>query len=148
MRIAFYRARYGSWMDYFVAFFTAGPYSHVEFVFSDGVWFSSSSRDGGVRYKQIKPGSHWVYLDLPVSGEEEVKLRAWCDGEVGCAYDWKEVFRFGFPWLTKDDSRWFCSEIVIAGLQQLDFLTQYKQEDFSPNAFFKLLIDSGFKVVV
>jgi hypothetical protein len=148
MKIAFYKARYGDWSDYVIALFTMGPYSHVEFVFSDGMWFSASGRDGGVRYKEIIPKPHWFYLDLPLAGEDEAKLRTWCDGEVGREYDWKEVTRFVLPWLGSDDSRWFCSEIVMAGLQQVGFLKKYKKEDYAPNALYRLLIDSGFKVVV
>jgi uncharacterized protein YycO len=149
MRIAFYKARYGDWTDYLVALFTMGRYSHCEYMFSDGMWFGSSPRDGGVRYKQIKPAeSHWVFLDLPVSGEEEVKLREWCDGEVGDEYDWKEVLRFVLPWLTKDKERWFCSEIVLAGLQQLGLFRKYHQEEVSPNFLYKILIDSGLKIVI
>jgi len=149
MKMAFYKARYGSWVDYVVAFLTWGPYSHVEFVFSDGMWFSSSGRDGGVRYKQIEPKElHWDYLDLPLSDKDEAKLREWCDGEVGREYDWKEVSRFVFGWLGSDDSRWFCSEIVLAGLQQVGFLKKYKKEDYSPNSLYKILVDSDFKIVV
>lgn len=149
MRIAFYRAKYGDWSDRLIALFTMGAYSHVEYVFSDGVWFSASPRDGGVRYKWIVPKDlHWTFLDLPVSAEEEDKLRMWCDGEVGCKYDWKEVLRFVLPFLGSDKSRWFCSEIVMAGLHQLGLFKKYKKEEFSPNSLYKLLIDSGFKVVV
>ena len=152
MKIAFFRGwKYGDWRNRFIAIYTMGPYSHAELVFSDGMWFSSSPNENGVRYKPSLPGSidyQWVFLNLPVNAEDEAKLRAWCDGEVGCGYDWREVFRFAFPWFSCDDSRWFCSEICLAGLHELGLLTQYKQEDYSPNALYKLLIDSGLKIVV
>jgi len=117
MRLAFYRAWTSSWregwQDRLVSIFTLGRYSHVEFVFSDGMCFSASPRDGGTRFKEIHfvPG-RWTFVDIPDCNEDA--LWKWCSVQQGRAYDWLGLLS---PWFgCQDPYRWFCSEIVAAGL--------------------------------
>lgn len=53
MKLAFYKAKHGTIVDKLVAAVIDSEYSHVELVFSDGICFSASPRDKGVRFKQI-----------------------------------------------------------------------------------------------
>ena len=53
MKLAFYKAKHGTKIDKIVAAAIGSEYSHVELVFSDGICFSASPRDKGVRFKTI-----------------------------------------------------------------------------------------------
>jgi hypothetical protein len=73
MKVALYKGKRGGFAGAFdasVRWWTRGPYSHVELVFSDGMSASASARDGGVRFKRIdfKP-EHWDFIDLSVDEE-------------------------------------------------------------------------------
>lgn len=78
------------------------------------MFFSSSPRDGGVRFKSIVPGDSWEIIDL---GEiSEFRIRNWCQLQDGKKYDWTGVLGFLFP-THPDKNRWFCSEICLKALQ-------------------------------
>lgn len=142
MKVASYYARYGRWYEKIIAIYTLGPFSHSEIVFSDGQWFSSSPRDGGVRYKKINPKpDHWEFIEIPITEQQEERMRRWCDRQVGLPYDWYGVFRFAFPWLSRSQHRrkWFCSEISIASLQRAQILRNVKPYRMCPNKLYRLL---------
>ena len=135
MQIIFYVASYGDWTDWIISRWTRGPFSHCEFLFSDGMCFSSSSRDGGTRFKQIElQPKHWDYYSLPVDIQTEHMIRLWCEGEVGKAYDWLGVF--GYPLKIQNKNKWFCSEILITALN-VNKVTNLPI--LSPNKFYKEL---------
>lgn len=122
MKIAFYRAEHGNWLDKLIAFITVSNYSHCELVFTDGVFGSSSSRDGGVRLKYIEQDSHWdIYdiYDLNLTQEKERQMREWFITHTGEAYDWPGAIMslFGVNWTSED--KHFCSE-VCGDLLDLD----------------------------
>ena len=113
MRLAFYKGRHRLF-DRVVQWWTRGPYSHVELVFSDGLAASSSVRDGGVRVKAINfAPDRWDIL--PIDGDE-APARAWFAAHLGQAYDAAGLF--GFVWRPAAGAtrRWFCSEAVAAAL--------------------------------
>lgn len=87
MKIAFYKASFGTVLDKVISFVTRSPYSHCELVFSDGQCASSSSRDGGVRFKTIELGEKWdVYqLDDKIN---EAAANEWFTVNAGIPYDW------------------------------------------------------------
>jgi hypothetical protein len=117
MRLAFYKGRRGGFAGLFdaaVRWWTRGPYSHVELVFSDGLAASASQRDGGVRFKPITfHPDRWDFV--PVDGDEDA-ARAWFAGHWGAAYDYAGLF--GFVWRPGKGAsrRWFCSEAIAAAL--------------------------------
>jgi hypothetical protein len=120
MKIAFYKAS-GKFFDKLIRWWTSSPYSHCELVFSDGSWFTSSIRDGGVRFKPLLPDyDAWDYIEVPVDTFDEERLRRWGLARLGKKYDWIGAFigaAFSIPLEIPD--RYFCSEICVEGLQYI-----------------------------
>lgn len=118
MKIAFYkgsRPGFNGLFDAAVRWWTAGPYSHVEVIFADGLAATSSARDGGVRYKAIEfLAERWDFIDLDPALEPEA--RAWFDQHLGRKYDHAGLFGFAWRPVYGSDSRFFCSEAVAAAL--------------------------------
>ena len=111
MKIIFYKNK-GEPLDILIRLITNGKYSHCELIFSDGVCFSSSPRDGGVRFSNIAlKDNHWDYLELEVDDEE--KIYNWCKQYVGQKYDWLGAISCVYPIVQGAKNRWFCSEICI-----------------------------------
>lgn len=142
--LAFYKAP-GTAFDGAVRYVTDSPYSHVELVI-DGVFWSSSPRDGGVRRKLV-PLDHakWDFIHFP-SGPETDALgeaaRLWMLAHEGEGYDWLGVGRFVIPALPEFERRWFCSEAVAAAMAMPN------PADWSPGriaAYFAMFypLDSG-----
>jgi hypothetical protein len=93
---------------------TRGDYSHCELVFDDGVSYSSSFVDHGVRGKLIvfNP-EHWDFVDL---GADCPVARSWFTERLGQQYDLLGLL--GFLWGPTRDctDKWFCSEAVASAL--------------------------------
>ncbi len=84
-------------------------HSHCEVVV-DGICYSSSSADGGVRKKQIDLDSgRWYIIDLP-KADAETALKVFEECET-FKYDWTGVVRFIIPFLKQKPNQMFCSEI-------------------------------------
>lgn len=137
MRIAFYIAEYGDIYDKAVSIITRGPYSHCELVFSDNTWFSSSPRDGGVRFKKIDDKyGHWEYIELPPINEEVARNLA---GKLcGAKYDWGGALRTILPIHPSSPTKWFCTEVCAyivnrSGFSGVPLLV-------SPNALYKFFV--------
>lgn len=115
MKVAFYYANKGSWLDRWIGLLTWGQFSHCEIVFSDGTCFSSSPRDGGTRFKKINfQPDHWEFIELELSYQDEDTVLAFCEGEVGKPYDWAgAIFRLPFM-----NGRWYCSEVCVEALER------------------------------
>ena len=144
MKIAFYRGK-GKLFDRITRWFTNGEFSHVELVFGDGSYFSSSKRDKGMRFKFIKPKpDKWVLIELNVNNEHV--LRRWCWGEVGKKYDTLGVIGFTVsPFRNRVQSRkrWYCSEICAAALRKAGG-ARYSMlpERISPSALYSFILAS------
>lgn len=117
MKLAFYKGR-ARLFDRAVQWWTRGPYSHVELVFSDGLSASASYRDGGVRMKVIsfKP-ERWDFVEID---GDEAAAWAWFDARLGEGYD--ALGLFGFLWrpFSGKPARWFCSEAIADALGYAD----------------------------
>ena len=95
---------------------TGSIYSHCELVI-DGVCYSASARDGGVRAKTIDLASgKWDVYDWPKDSTADYAL-SFYGLTRGCGYDWAGVFRFLLPILPVAETRWWCSEWVAAALR-------------------------------
>jgi len=166
MKIAFFKTE--SFRDVLVTWLTLGPYSHCEFLFSDWQCCGATPiNDAGVRWAPasiiLTDLTKWDFLDLPLNVEQEDILRTWCDGEIGCKYDWNDILRFVLKFLPEDPDRWFCSEFCLAGiqqigmssgltcklclsdLQQIKMFSGLKACNYSPNRLYKILVASGLK---
>jgi hypothetical protein len=117
MKVAFYNGTQGGFqgvLNRLIRWWTAGPASHCELVFSDGVCASSSQMDGGVRFKVIDISTRdWMVVDV---GGDEAAARAWFRANAGKSYDL--LGDFGFVWrpIKGSDEKYFCSEAVGSAL--------------------------------
>lgn len=110
------RNKLGHWL---VCTLTLSPYSHVELVI-DGVCWSASYRDGGVRPAIIDLTSgHWDVF--PIFGDRDKALE-WFGAHAGAAYDWPGMLRVcpALRWLPRRGKKFFCSEAVGAALGHPD----------------------------
>jgi len=123
MKLAFYKAfcLHGTWkeimFDVLIGIFSLGRYSHVELVFSDGISFSSSLRDGGVRFAAIDyDNERWDVVDLPRFYNDirvEELLRDDALSIVGLGYDKLGAITSIMPFCFQRRRRLFCSEMII-----------------------------------
>ena len=105
-QLAFYKGR-DRLFDRAVQWWTNGPYSHCELVI-DGLCYSSSLRDDGIRTKVIDLTSgRWDVVAVTI---DERAAQDWFFNHRGAAYDWAGLLGFVLPWRTQDRRRWFCSE--------------------------------------
>ena len=97
-----------------VSWWTRGPYSHTELVV-DGVWYSSSFLDGGVRAKRIEfDPEHWDLIELPDA--DAASAVKWFEDHAGQKYDVLGLAGFVVRSLPDDRWKYFCSEAVAAAL--------------------------------
>jgi len=113
-KLAFYVGR-GSFVDWAIRKGTRSRYSHVEMVDTNGVCWSSSEVDGGVRGKFIDLNSgNWEVIDIPwakVGSIDFIKQRK------GLKYDYLGILlSHVLPLARHGKHRWFCSEIIGAAL--------------------------------
>ena len=90
---------------------TFSKYSHVELVI-DGVCYSSSARDGGVRKKVISnlnTSGHWDIFEVQINKDYALNVFA---QEEGKGYDWRGAAKFVMPWLPESEMQWYCSELI------------------------------------
>jgi hypothetical protein len=104
--------------------------------------FSSSWRDGGVRFKRIALDDprRWTLVPVPVSGEQAAAVRKWCLRRLGGRYDIAGVLAFKLPFVRQRLNWWFCSEIVTAALQQAGLLGGVQPHRISPNRLHRLAV--------
>ena len=137
MKIHFYKARNGKLEDEIVGIVSI--FSHVELEI-DGVFYSSSNRDGGVRSKiiDISNKKKWVSFELKNNIDKNICLNYFKSVE-GQKYDWLNIF---FSQIIKlniqSSNKQICSEFV-GNCLQLD--NAYK---YSPEALFYKLKELNY----
>jgi hypothetical protein len=127
-------------VDYLICKWTKSIYSHVEIVFSTGISFSSSPRDGGCRYKAIVyDDAIWDYIDLSISKQYEDNIMKFCNSQNGKGYDWTGIFLSQiFPLDISEPNKWTCSELVAK------CLNYKKPSQYNPgNIYTKVKNDSA-----
>jgi hypothetical protein len=152
MKVAFYKDK-GELFDYLVRFWTSTFYekimfkwrrvpSHCELVFSDDMWFSSSPRDGGCRYKQISfDNSKWDFINIGMSEDQEREIRNFCDSINGKKYDWIGILFTQFiPLHIDETNRYFCSEACSEALQKAGITTRFISSSLSPYDLKEILL--------
>lgn len=102
---------------YAVCIWTRSKWGHAELVI-DGVAYSSSARDGGVRGKTIDFSTgRWDLVDLPLTAEETAYARMWFHQHADWKYDYWNIGRFVFPIINHERDRVVCFESVAAALR-------------------------------
>lgn len=141
MKLAFYKAAQGQVWDKVIGWKTHSPYSHVELCFpelaagaeppiskydeGDGkeigtLCYSSSPRDGGVRFKYINLNSgKWDLVNVALLPTPDALAAVMSYGQtmVGMPYDWTGIIGFALPFGEHDDKDRFCSEVAVDVLQ-------------------------------
>ena len=134
-----------SFFDILIRWWTRSPYSHVELLFSDGQKFSAVP-GVGTRFAPASPieSQCWDILVLPTTVEQEAKIRAFCEREVGCKYDWRGIFFSQIIRMRRHCmGRWFCSEVCTAGMQAGGFMPSATPCTLSPGQFNTRLKEIG-----
>ena len=131
--IAFYKV-YGNpratWLDYMIAIFSFGSYSHVELLLNNNnLAFSSSGRDGCVRFKNIdrKDPSfldRWDVIKITGDSIENViyaETLSKANKMLGKKYDYLgallSIFRMPKSF---NRNEYFCSELVVEILKDYE----------------------------
>jgi hypothetical protein len=131
MRIALWKGTdpgFAGILDRASRWWTSGPYSHCEVIFSDGWTGTASAADKGVALVQRPEGYYdpkdWDFIDLE---GDELAVRAWYKLHRGLPYDL--LGDFGFVWrpIRGDGGAYFCSEAFGAAFRWPD------SWQFSPN---------------
>lgn len=134
LRIAFYKARHGNWQDISVSIGTISKYSHCEIVFSNGECASSSSRDGGIRFKRINLREHWDVYDLKTDIPQST-IRYWFNIHIGDKYDWPGAIASVVGLDLSSENKKYCSYACASALGYNPVIT--------PGGLHSLLIKQG-----
>ena len=125
-----------------IKLWTRSKYSHCELVFDGDLRFSADPEmpmHTRFSLKEMEPGK-WDFIELPLDPEQENEIHAYFLTEMNCRYDWVGIFLSQFiPLGYQSESKWFCSEVCVAGLQQAGLLTDIKPNRVSPGKLYKLL---------
>lgn len=95
---------------------TWSKYSHAELVIN-GVCYSSSARDKGVRGKDINLNSgHWDVFKLTDDPVVTKFALDWFTVHDGDLYDYRNFVRYMLPFVGEDKNKWVCFESIGAAL--------------------------------
>ena len=160
MRLMFFHGP-GDWITRTIRLITAGPYSHVELVFSNGYRFFSSGKGlyQGVHLRCDSPAYEgcWRVVYLPASPEQEQRIQAYAHTFTGAPFDWHGVLYFLLPFCDRrnggaiplpaerrsGDRRRpgaYCSSVVLEVLQRALGMFPDAQLKISPNGFYRLIL--------
>lgn len=133
IRIAFYKAENGKFIDKFISFFTNSIYSHCEIVFDDGMCASASQRDGGVRFKQIILSHNWDVYELVDENSAEV-VREWFVAHEDNTYDYPGALGSFLKINLSSPMKKFCSQAcaIVLGIT----------ENITPGELYNILVNS------
>lgn len=114
MYLALYKGK-GLIGNALIRWWTRSQYSHCELVI-DGIGYSSSLMDGGVRAKQIEFNpNHWDFLDLP--DHLAPAVLAYFNRTKDERYSWLDLIRSQvFNRNADEPGAAFCSEWVAAAI--------------------------------
>ena len=134
--LAFYKAYNNpraTWLDYVIALFSFGSYSHVEILLNNKLSFGSSGRDGCVRFKHINRRDpsfldRWDVIKITGDNIENImyaKTLSIANKMLGKKYDYfgalLSIFRMPKSF---NGDKYFCSELVV------EILKDYEEFDY------------------
>lgn len=121
LKLAFYKGK-GNFYDAIIKLTTFSKYSHVELVI-DGVCYTSSPRDGGVRSKVIDLNSgNWDVF--PIDGDKIYAVEFF-EKNIGKPYDWLGAIKSILPFFPNHQNKFYCSEVVAIALK-------FKKQELTP----------------
>lgn len=113
MKLALYKGK-GLVGNALIRWWTRSIYSHCELVI-DGISYSSSLMDGGVRAKRIDhTPAHWDFVELPWA--DKLAVLTLYDQTKGEPYGWLDLLWRQVLNRPGDARGWFCSEWCAAAL--------------------------------
>lgn len=122
MQIAFYKGK-GGLFNRLIRWWTGSEITHVELVI-DGVWYSSSHYDNGVRATTAINGKSGNWEIYELEGYDKNKALEVFDKVKGSKYDWLGILLSqGIDLGVHNKNRYFCSELVM---EMLGFRDGYK----------------------
>ena len=124
-------------LDKIISARSNGDAVHVELVFSDGVSFSASQWDKGVRFKQIDytGDSKWVLVPVHITAEQEATVRNVAEvlAQMGIKYDWRGILGFFIGKRNPGDlDKLFCSEACVTVLKYAGVFTHLTPSTTDP----------------
>lgn len=140
MRVAFLKGT--GFVSRAIQIWTRSKYCHCELVFGDDLRFSADPTMPMHTRFSIEPmsASCWDFIEIPMDKEKEKIICEYFKTELDCRYDWVGIFLSQFiPFGYHSESKWFCSEVCVAGLQKVGLLTDVKPNRVSPGKLYKLL---------
>jgi len=150
MKVAFQK-REDTILAGLIRWWTKSPYSHCEILFDDGLMFSAHPRNHGTRYIEsgILNANEWDILMVPTTTVDDIIIRAFCNSQLGCRYDWWGIFFSQIIRLQREHpERWFCSEVCTSALQHIQRIMGARPCTFSPGKLFKRLKEAGATICV
>jgi hypothetical protein len=128
-----------------IRWWTKSPYSHCELLFDDGRMFSAQCGQGTRFWTPgILSPNEWDLLLVPMTLEEEIAIKSFCNAEIGCGYDWWGLIASQVLRLQREHpTKWFCSETCACAVQKIGRAMGSKPCTFSPGKLYKRLRESG-----
>lgn len=91
---------------------TNGDYSHLAIQFPDGTIYEAWHKPA--EFRKRPPLTDWSNVDafdiVGLTDEGAVRMREWCEANLGAKYDFSGVLRFLSRRRKRADDKWFCSE--------------------------------------
>lgn len=121
VKIAFYHGPPSTFMGWVahvaIAARSLSTVTHVELVV-DGVCYTSSGQDGGVRRKIIDLNDgRWEVFDLyDKDGILRNRILEFYEETQDIKYGWKDILTYALPFVPPDDNRYICSEWCVEAL--------------------------------
>lgn len=145
MNIAFYNAKYGTFLDKLIAWWTrpnfwnifvSGQFSHVEINFEEKLCYSSRPFEG-TGWKRIESlnSEKWEIININISEYQKKEILTKCELQEGKKYDYFCIFfSFVLNFDFENPQKWTCSEFVAKNVFNLPYSHRY-----SPNKLFKYI---------
>ena len=93
-------------------------YSHCEVLFND--FIIGSRLDGVKRYKieSLNKTKDYEISHIECTQEQFNSFKNFIESQVGKGYDWRAYVGFVFFKKEHDPKKWFCSELILEGLNR------------------------------
>ncbi len=102
----------------FIKWFSWSRASHVDYKVNDTTAFSAVGGKGVLFYDiNAKKSLRTIEESFWVTDEQFHRFESFLFAQEGKGYDFHGIFAFVFRWDMQHRSKWFCSELLIAGLE-------------------------------